>query len=96
MNDIETLVFNAVYDDVAPLCAKNGFTSVFVPNPSKFPCANLIEISNITDQRRNSTAEYEDFSIVSYQCEIYAMSKRECRQIAKAMDDAMQRIRFHC
>ena len=94
MIDIEIQVFNAVYEHVAPLCVSGGFTSVFVPNPSKFPCASLFEINNITDRRRRSTAESEDFANITFQGEVYAMTKPACREIAAELDEAMCKLGF--
>lgn len=86
MIDVENLIFNAAYDDVAPLCAVNGYRSVSVPKPTVFPTVTLFEIDNRTEQGTRSTQAEEDFSILTYEAHIYALTKAECRKVFDALD----------
>ena len=95
MIDVELYVFNAVYDDVAPLCAKNAFKSVHTPNPTVFPTATLFELDTRTDMERNSTSDFEDFSVLTYEAHVYATSKAKCREVFKALDEALARYNFN-
>lgn len=95
MIDVELDIFNAVYDDVAPLCAKNGFKSIHTPTPTVFPTATLVEMDNRTDRDRNSTSDYEDFAELTYEVHVYATTKAKCREVFKALDDALGRYNFN-
>lgn len=95
MIDVEQEIFNAVYDDVAPLCARNGFRSIHTPSPTVFPTATLFELDNRTDPDRNSTSEFEDYAELTYEAHIYANTKAACRTVFKALDDAMTRLNFN-
>ena len=94
MIDVENLVFNAVYDDIAPLCAKGGFRSVYTPRPTVFPTVALYEMDNRTDRKRRSTGEDEDFAVLTYEMHVYANTKAECRKVFAAADEALGRYNF--
>lgn len=95
MIDVELDVFNAIYSDIAPLCAKNGFKSVYTPNPTVFPTVALFELDNRTDRDRNSTSNFEDFADLTYEVHVYAMTKAECRTVFAAVDSALARYNFN-
>ena len=95
MIDVELDVFNAVYNDVAPLCARNGFRSVYTPNPTAFPTVTLYEMDNRTDRKLNSTSDFEDFAVLTYEAHVYATSKAECRTVFSALDEALTRRNFN-
>ena len=47
MIDYEVKIFNRVHAKVAPLCAKQKFTSTIITDlPTAFPAASLIEMDN--------------------------------------------------
>lgn len=95
MIDVELDVFNAIYDDVAPLCAKNAFKSVHTPSPTVFPTVTLFEMDNRTDRNRNSTSDFEDFAELTYEAHVYATTKSKCRQVFNALDTALARYNFN-
>lgn len=92
MIDVEQYIFNALYDDIAPLCAKNGFRSVQGAVPTVFPAVNLYEMDNRTNYELESTAEGEDFAILTYQAHVFATTKSACRKVAKALDDRLTQM----
>ena len=95
MNDCEVKVFNRVHASVAPLCAKNRFVSTVITEPpTAFPAASLIEIDNRTVQRLQGSSPVENFSLVSYQLDVYANSKAKCREVYSVADDAMIAMNF--
>ena len=94
MIDVEMRVFDYVYSSVASLVPAGCFTSQFVANPAAFPFATLMEMDNITDTRHRGTADDEEFAIVTYEANVYAMSKSECRAIMDAIDTALGRLNF--
>lgn len=95
MIDVEMEIFNAVYDDVAPLCAKNGFRSVHTPTPTVFPTVTLVEMDNRTDRNRRSTSDHEDFAELTYEAHVYATTKAKCREVFSALDEALARYNFN-
>ena len=44
--------------------------------------------------RHRSTAEDEEYAVVTYESNVYATDKQECRQIADTLDRAMGRLNF--
>lgn len=94
MIDVEADVFDRVYTSVAPLVPEGCFKSVYVPNPPKFPFATLMEMDNLTDQANRSSAMDEDYAIITYEANVYAMDKFECRDVMNALDNGMVRLGF--
>lgn len=95
MIDVEQEVFNAVYDDVAPLCAKNGFRGVHTPSPTAFPTVTLFEIDNRIDRDRNSNSSFEDYAVLVYEAHVYATTKAKCRSVFAALDEALAIYNFN-
>ena len=95
MIDREIQVFNRVYATVAPKCAENMFVSTVITEPvTKFPAACLFEIGNRTVQSRQSSTPIENYSLVTYQLEVYATTKSKCREVYAVADDAMLSMNF--
>lgn len=95
MIDIEADVFNRVYESVAPLVPGGCFKSVYVPNPPKFPFATLMEMDNFTDKANRSSALDEEYAVVTYEANVYATDKLDCRDVMNALDTEMLRLGFH-
>lgn len=94
MIDVEADVFNYVYPDVAPLVPDGCFKSMYVPVPPKFPFATLMEMDNFTDKPNRSSAMDEEYAIITYEANVYAMDKFACRNVMNALDTAMTRLGF--
>ena len=94
MNDFEVQIFNAVHSAVAPLCATNKFVSKQIVSATAFPAASLIEIDNATVQRRQTSTPRENFSLITYQFDVFAMTKSQCRAVFAAGDDMMLKLNF--
>ena len=95
MIDCEVKVFNRAYAATAPLCAKNRFVSTIITEAQTgFPAASLIEIDNRTVRGLQSSTPVENFSQVTFQLDVYATSKAECRKVFAAADDAMIAMNF--
>lgn len=94
MIDIEADVFNRVYESVAPLVPQGCFKSVYVPNPPKFPFATLMEMDNFTDKANRSSTLDEEYAVVTYEANVYATDKFDCRDVMNALDTEMLRLGF--
>lgn len=95
MIDYEVKVFNRVHAKVAPLCAKNKFVSTMIPDvKTGFPAASLIELDNRTVRSLQSSTPKENFAQITYQLEVFAKTKSECRKVFSAADDEMIAMNF--
>lgn len=94
MIDVEPFIFDHVYQTVAPLLPEGGFRSVYVPSAPVFPFATLMEMNNTTDRRRRSTAEYEEFALLTYEANVWAADRDTCKTIMDALDGAMTQLGF--
>lgn len=94
MIDFETQIFNYVHPVVAPLCAKNRFISTQITAPTAFPTAALWEMDNATVRNRQSSTPIENYALITYQGEVYAKTKSECRKVFAAMDERMISLNF--
>ena len=94
MIDYEVQIFNKVHSVVAPLCAKNKFVSKQVLSPTAFPAASLIEMDNATIRNRQSSTPGENFALITYQLDVFARTKRECRAVFAAADEMMLKLNF--
>ena len=95
MIDAEVKVFNRVYSVAAPLCADKIFVStVITEKPTAFPAGSLIEMSNTTVRKAQSSTPVENRARVMYQLEVYATSKSKCRAVYAAVDEAMIAMNF--
>ena len=94
MIDIETAVFDRVYRAVTPPCATGKFVSQQVKNPTAFPCGSLVEISNRTVRKRQSSTPIENFSRVIYQLDVYGKTKAQVKNLYNTADEAMIAMGF--
>ena len=94
MIDYEIQIFNAVYPDIAPLCAKNRFISCPVSSLTAFPTVSLVEMANTTVRNRQSSSMEENYARIAYQLDVYAQSKKECKEVYAAADNAMMKHGF--
>ena len=94
MIDVETLVFDHVYASVSGVVPEGNFASNYVPAPASFPFVTLMEMDNATDTSHLSSADDEEYAVVTYEANVYAMDKQECRNILDTLDRAMYRLNF--
>ena len=89
MIDIETTVFDAVYPYLSELVPDGSFVSEYVPAPASFPHVALTEIDNTPDAKTRDSGNAEWSSIVTFEAQVFATSRSECKAIAAALDEAM-------
>ena len=94
MIDFEVNIFDRVYRSVSHLFAKGKFVSAYIPDPTAFPCGSLVELTNNTVRKRQSSTPIENYARVMYQLDVYALSKKEARSLLSAVDDVMIGIGF--
>ena len=95
MINYEVKIFNTVHAAVASLCAKNKFVSTIITDPTtSFPAASLIEMDNTTVRSRQSSTPKENFALITYQLDVYALTKNKCREVFVAADESMISMNF--
>lgn len=94
MIDVETEVFDTVYQAVYRLVPEGCVSGVYVPQPPAFPFVTLMETDNATYTRQRSTAVDEEYAVVTYEANVYANDKHECREVMDAIDTALVRLNF--
>ena len=94
MIDVETDVFDFVYQAVHDLFPEGCFTSEYTPSPPALPHACLKEEDNYTDDKLQDTADGERFGNVLYTANVYAEDKFQCRKLMNAIDTKMQSLNF--
>lgn len=94
MIDVENQIFNHVYASVSGLVPEGNFVSQYVPSAASFPFVTLMEMDNITDTQHQSTALDEEYAVITYEANVYATDKQECRTVMDTLDRAMIRLNF--
>lgn len=94
MIDIEADIFDYVYPSVAPLVPEGCFKSVYVPAPPALPFATLIEMENVTDSLFQTSSGLDEHAIITYEANVYAEEKFECKEIMSVIDTALRAINF--
>lgn len=94
MIDYEVNVFDAVYQKVSSKFAKGKFVSVYVPDPTAFPAGSLVELTNNTVRKRQSSSPIENFVTVMYQLDVYAKTKQEAKSLLSDVDEVMIGLGF--
>lgn len=95
MIDYEVKIFNRYHSHVAPYCApKQVVSTVIKKAPPAFPASSLIEIDNYTYRKGQSSELTENFSVIVYQLEVFATTKKECREVFSVADTAMISMNF--
>lgn len=94
MIDYEVHVFNRVHAAVATMCAKGKVVSTQIVSPTAFPAVSLIEMDNQTVRAMQSSTPVENYALVTYQLDVYAQTKSECRTVFAVADEAMIAMNF--
>ena len=95
MIDHEVDIFNEMYTVVAPLCASKKFVSSQIISPTALPAASLIEMDNSTVRERQSSTPGENYAVITYQLDVFAKTKSQCREVFKTADDRMILLGFN-
>jgi hypothetical protein len=94
MNDYEVKIFNNVYEVASGLLAAKRFVSTPLVDYTKLPAASLYEMDSSTFRYRQSSTPVENFTLITYQLDVVASAKAECRKIYKAIDERMISLNF--
>lgn len=94
MIDAEVKIFNRVYEVASSCVAAKRFVSSPITDYTKLPAASLYEMDSATYRYRQSSTPVENYAIVTYQLDVVAATKSECRRIFAAIDAQMIALNF--
>lgn len=94
MIDLEVKIFNNVYEVASQYLVVKRFVSTPLVDYTKLPAASLYEMDSATYRYRQSSTPVENFSLITYQLDVAAATKAECRKIFAALDERMISLNF--
>ena len=98
MIDIESLVFDTVYNGLHPQFPEANITAGYDEKTSTFPVVIIRETGNVPYQRTNTDDCAENCTRVTYEVEVESNRKNtarsECKAILAAVDTIMQSMKF--
>ena len=99
MIDIESAVFDTVYDAVIAEFPGARVDAGYVEKSATFPAVSVIETNSVPIRSTNTDDNAENYTRLYYEVNIYSdkqdTAKSEARAIAKVVDDAMQGMKFY-
>ena len=98
MIDVENLVFDTVFNGVANVYPNAVVSKGFIEESAVFPCIVVRETNNVPVQKMNTDDCAENYSILTYQIDIYSdkagVQRSECRDLLNCVDGIMQGMKF--
>ena len=99
MIDIESIVFDTVYNAVITAYPTARIDAGYVEKSATFPAVSVIETNSIPVQRTSTDDSSENYTRLYYEVNIYSdkqdTAKTEARGIAKVVDAAMQTLKAY-
>ena len=98
MIDVESLVFDTVYNGVTSVYPDMNVSKGFIEETATYPCIVVRETGNLPVQRMNTDDCAENYTRLTYQIDIYSdkagTARSECRELLKLVDGIMQSMKF--
>ena len=94
LKDFEVDVFDAVYPVTVGLVPEGNFRSEVVHVIESFPTVTLVRMDTIPDWQRKSTSDSEDYTIDTYELNVYALDPDISKKIANTIAYRMQQMNF--
>lgn len=98
MIDAESEIFSKVADSVRAVYPTVFMSSEYVRSPSRFPFVSLIEMSNTSYERTQSSGGVENHASLMYEVNVYSNRQRgkksECKAIAALIDNELAALGF--
>lgn len=99
MIDIESVVFDTVFNAVSTAFPNARIDNGYVETSAVFPAVSVVETNNVPLKRTNTDNNSENYSRLYYEVNIYSdkqnTAKSEAKAIAKVADDAMKSLKFY-
>ena len=98
MIDIESLVFDTVYNSLIQEYPDANITSGYDEKKAVYPAVVIREVGNVPYANGNTDECAENYTRVTYEIEVESDKKdtarSECKAILNAVDDIMQGMKF--
>jgi hypothetical protein len=99
MIDIESIVFDTVYNAVIAEFPTARVDAGYIEKSATFPAVEVIETNSVPVRDTNTDDNAENYTRLYYEVNIYSdkqnTAKSEARAIAKVVDDAMQSLKCY-
>ena len=98
MIDCENEIFSKIAESVRKAYPSVFISGEYIKTPSKFPFVSLIEMSNTTYDRTQSSGSLENHASLMYEVNVYSNKtsgkKSECKAIATLIDNELAALGF--
>lgn len=98
MIDIESLVFDTVYNQLSSLFPNANITAGYDEKKAVYPAVIIRETGNVPYQSTNTDDCAENYSRLTYEIEVESdrqnTARSECKAILNAADTIMQSMKF--
>ena len=98
MIDIENEIFTEIADAVDEQMPGTSLSSEYVPAPSAFPHATIVEMDNSVLLRTRSSSSNENHATVMYEVNVYSNltngKKSQAKQLIHQVDEVMATMGF--
>jgi len=96
--DVESLVFDTVFNGVTSVYPDMNISKGFIEESATYPCIVVRETGNLPVQSMNTDDCAENYTRLTYQIDIYSdkagIARSECRELLKLVDGIMQSMKF--
>ena len=98
MIDIESLVFDTVYNSLHQTYPSVNITAGYDEKTATFPTVVVRETGNVPVQQFNTDDCAENYARLTYEIEVYSdklnIGRSECKELLDAVDGIMQGMKF--
>lgn len=94
LQDFEIDVFNALTEVMDTVVPQGNFRSEAEPVLEDFPVCVFYRDDSFPDWRRESTSDFEDYTIETYRATAYALSMDKCRKIMNVLSERLRQMNF--
>lgn len=98
MIDVESMVFNTIYNQLSVLYPDANITAGFDERSATFPAVIVTQTESIPYQAMNTDECAENFARITYEIEVYSnkydTGRGECKTILQSVDGIMQGMKF--
>ena len=99
MIDIESKVFQTVYDAVHTAFPSARIDVGYIETSATFPAVSVVETNNVPVMRTNTDDNSENYTRLYYEINIYSdkqgTAKTEAKAIADVVDEAMKSLKCY-
>jgi len=94
LTDYEIDVFNALCPAMDTLVPEGNFRSEKTPVLESLPVCTFCRMDSMPDWNHESTSDFEDYTIESYEANVYALTMEECKKIMNTLAERLRQMNF--